>query len=217
MSSQPVARAAIIDYGGVMAVSPIGRIHMLADHLGLSRDVVVDTIFGGHGDGSDNPYHDAEAGRGGLDDEFGQRMQARFDPHGVQFDLAWFVRWIIDAVNEPQPEFVKIVRRARESGIATLLLTNSVDGFFPVIEATIPVSDLFDHVLESWQIGSRKPEARAYGLAAETLGVAPAECVFADDLAVNVEAAEALGMTGIHVTDATMGAHALAAALGLKS
>lgn len=200
-----------------MAVSPIGRIHMLADHLGLSRDVVVDTIFGGHGDGSDNPYHDAEAGRGGLDREFGERMQARFDPYGVQFDLPWFVRWITDAVNEPQREFVEIVRRARRSGIPTALLTNSVDGFFPVIEATIPVAELFDHVLESWRIGSRKPEARAYELASEALGVTPSECVFADDLSVNVEAAVAVGMTGVHVTDATLGAQALAAALGLNS
>lgn len=217
MSTNGPARAAILDYGGVMAVSPIGRIHLLADKLGVSREVVVETIFGGHGDGSDNPYHDAEAGRGGIDEEFAARMQARFDPHGVRFDMPWFVSWINDAVNEPQPEFVDTVRRARGAGIPTLLLTNSVTGFFPVIEATIPVEELFDHVLESWRIGTRKPEARAYEIAAETLGVSPSECVFADDLSFNVEAAEALGMTGIHVTDAKEGAATLAVALGMES
>ena len=120
-----------------------------------------------------------------------------------------------DAVNEPQPQIVDVVRRARALGIPTLLLTNSVAGFFPVIEATIPVSDLFDHVLESWRIGARKPDARAYEIAVETLGVPPVDCVFADDQPVNVAAAEAMGMKGVLVTDPVDGARSLAAALGL--
>ncbi len=209
-------RAAILDYGGVMAVSPIGRIHQLADELGTSHEVVVATIFGGHGDGLDNPWHDAEAGRSVFDDDFANRMQARLEPHDVRFELQPFVRWVTDAVNEPQPQIVDAVRRARALGIPTLLLTNSVAGFFPVIEATIPVTDLFDHVLESWRIGARKPEARAYEIAVETLGVHPVDCVFADDQPVNVAAAEAMGMTGVHVTDPVDGARSLAAALGLE-
>jgi len=216
MVRQPTARAAILDYGGVMAVSPLGRIHDLAVELGASREVVVETIFGGHGDGSDNPWHDLEAGRGRLDEEFATRMQARFEPHGVRFDLPSFVHWITDAVNEPQRAVVDTVRRARAAGIPTLLLTNSVAGFRPVIEATIPVAELFDHVLESWRIGARKPEERAYEVATETLGIDPVDCVFADDLAVNVAAAEAIGMTGIHLIDPTDGARSIATALGLE-
>ena len=209
------ARAAILDYGGVMAASPVGRIHDLADQLGMERSVVVETIFGGHGDGSDNPWHDLEAGRCGFDEAFAARMQARFDAHGVRFDLASFVSWVCDATNEPQPLLVATVRRARLAGIPTLLLTNTVTGFLPVIEATIPVDELFEHVLESWRIGARKPAARAYEIAAETLGVAPADCVFADDQDVNVAAAEALGMTGILVADDVQASLALAGALGL--
>lgn len=198
-----------------MAASPVGRIHDLADQLGMDRAAVVETIFGGHGDGSDNPWHDLEAGRCGFDDVFAARMQARFDAHGAHFDLASFVSWVCDATNEPQPLVVETVRRARAAGIPTLLLTNSVTGFFPVIEATIPVDELFDHVLESWRIGVRKPATRAYEMAAETLGVAPQDCVFADDQEVNVAAARALGMTGIFVADDVEASLALANALGL--
>jgi putative hydrolase of the HAD superfamily len=211
------ARAAILDYGGVMAASPVGRIHDLADQLGMDRGLVVETIFGGHGDGSANPWHDLEAGLCGFDDVFAARMQSRFDAHGVHFDLASFVSWVCDATNEPQPLVVETVRRARAAGIPTLLLTNSVTGFFPVIEATIPVDELFDHVLESWRIGVRKPAARAYEMAAETLGVAPQHCVFADDQEVNVAAARALGMTGIFVADDVEASLALASALGLEA
>lgn len=209
------AGAAILDYGGVMAASPVGRIHDLADQLGMDRSLVVETIFGGHGDGTDNPWHDLEAGRCGFDEGFAARMQARFDPHGVRFDLPSFVSWVCDATNEPQPLVVETVRHARAAGVPTLLLTNSVTGFFPVIEATIPVADLFDHVLESWRIGVRKPDAQAYELAAAALGAAPQDCVFADDQEVNVAAAQALGMTGILVADDIEASQALADALGL--
>ena len=47
----------------------------------------------------------------------------------------------------------------------------------------------------------RKPEARIFSHTAQLLGVAPADCVFIDDIAANVTAAEAAGMTGIHHTD----------------
>ena len=50
----------------------------------------------------------------------------------------------------------------------------------------------------------------------ETLRLVPADCVFVDDLAVNVTAAEDLGMIGILVTNAADGALALAAALDLE-
>ena len=79
-----------------------------------------------------------------------------------------------------------------------------------------PVAELFDHVLESWRIGSRKPEAGAYEIAQETLGVEAVDCVFVDDQPVNVAAAEALGMNGILVTDPADGARSLEAALGIE-
>ena len=48
---------------------------------------------------------------------------------------------------------------------------------------------LFDVVVESSKVGVRKPEPRFYELACEQLGVEPAECVFLDDLGVNLKPA----------------------------
>ena len=47
----------------------------------------------------------------------------------------------------------------------------------------------------------RKPEPRFYELACETLEVQPDECVFLDDLGVNLKPARELGMYTIKVTD----------------
>lgn len=200
-------RVGIFDFGGVMAVSPIGRMHWLAETFGAAPEVVLGTIFGGLGDGVDNPWHDAERGAADLDDEFGHRMVARFAHpsyahHGVRFDMAVFHEWVAGAVNDPEPAMVAVVRELRRAGVPTVLLTNSVREFRPVIERTIPVAELFDHVVDSCEVGMRKPEPGIYLLAAEVAGARVGECLFLDDHLGNVEGAMAVGMPALHVTDA---------------
>jgi putative hydrolase of the HAD superfamily len=63
------------------------------------------------------------------------------------------------------------------------------------------VYSLFDAILESRVLGVRKPDPRFYELACEALDVEPHECVFLDDLGVNLKPARALGMHTIKVTD----------------
>ena len=50
-------------------------------------------------------------------------------------------------------------------------------------------------------VGCRKPEPGFYELACGRLGVAPSDCVFLDDLGINLKPARALGMTTIKVGD----------------
>lgn len=58
----------------------------------------------------------------------------------------------------------------------------------------------FDHVIESSKAGVRKPDPRIYQMMCEALGVAPAACVYLDDLGINLKPARAMGMTTIKVT-----------------
>ena len=60
---------------------------------------------------------------------------------------------------------------------------------------------MFDEVIESSVVGVRKPETRFYEIACERLEVSPAECVFLDDLGINLKPAKAMGMTTIKVVD----------------
>jgi putative hydrolase of the HAD superfamily len=87
-----------------------------------------------------------------------------------------------------------LFRRLHAGGVPTGLLSNSWGGgdypreMFP---------DLFDAVVISAEVGMRKPEPRIFRHAADLLGLDPRECVFIDDLKVNVVAAEAIGMTAV--------------------
>lgn len=203
-----------------MAVSPISRMHWLAETFGAAPEVVLGTIFGGLGDGVDNPWHDAERGTAALDDDFGRRMGARFAHpnyahHGVRFDMAVFYEWVAGAVNHPEPDMVSVVRDLRSAGVPTVLLTNSVREFRPVIERTIPVGELFDDVVDSCEVGMRKPEAGIYRLAAARAGVGVGECFFLDDHLGNVEGARAVGMPALHVVDAASAAAEVRRVFGL--
>jgi putative hydrolase of the HAD superfamily len=193
--------AGIFDFGGVMAVSPIGRMHWLAEQFGGSPADVIGTIFGGLGDELDNPWHDAERGFVDIDAAFGERMAARFGAKGMRFDLTVFHSWVADAANFPEPSMVAVVRDLRAAGVPTALLTNSVREFRPVIERTIPVGELFDHVVDSCEVGLRKPQREIYELAASRVGLPIEECLFLDDHLGNVHGAIAAGMPAIHVTD----------------
>ena len=75
--------------------------------------------------------------------------------------------------------------------------------------------ELFDLVVESSKLGVRKPEPRFYELACEQLGVEPAECVFLDDLGINLKPAREMGMTTIKVDDPDVALAELEAVVGL--
>ena len=57
--------------------------------------------------------------------------------------------------------------------------------------------DAFDDLIFSAEVGLAKPDRRIYELALGRLHVQPAEAIFVDDVQINVEAAQAIGMTGI--------------------
>ena len=78
------------------------------------------------------------------------------------------------------------------------------------------LAELFDAVVISAEVGMRKPEERIFRHAAGLLGLNPAQCVFIDDIEADVEAAEALGMTGVLHTDPAATAGRLAELLGLS-
>ena len=155
----------------------------------------------GQNSADDNPWFDAECGHQPLNEDFGQRMQKIFNNHNLTFDLSYFRAWVADAVNEPDLGMERVVKQLKEEGIKVGLLTNSVPEFWPVIEQTINTK-LFDCIVDSSQVGIRKPDERIYKLTARKLGMQTNSCVMIDDLEHNIKGAEQAGMAGILFTSA---------------
>ncbi len=93
-------------------------------------------------------------------------------------------------------EMLALVDRLRPQ-LKVGLLSNGTTN----LERHVALHDLaphFDAIVNTARIGVAKPEARAYLIAAEWLGLPPATCIFVDDRLANVEGAKAAGLAGIH-------------------
>ncbi len=122
---------------------------------------------------------------------------------------------------EVRPEMVRALERVKVAGLKTACLTNNIvsraDGALaadarPEVAA---VMERFDVVVESSKIGVRKPERAFYTRACELLGVTPPECVFLDDLGINLKPAREMGMTTIKVGEPGPAIAELASVLAL--
>ena len=117
-----------------------------------------------------------------------------------------------------RPEMVDLLDRVKDAGYLTACLTNNVLGDHPDTERAAQVGAImmrFDAVVESSKVGVRKPEPRFYEIACELLGVQPSQCVFLDDLGINLKPAAAMGMSTIKVLNAAQAIADLTARLAL--
>lgn len=99
-----------------------------------------------------------------------------------------------------------------ESGTEAMVSVDPVDGDGASL---VEIHELFDEIIESSVVGVRKPELRFYEIACERLGIEPSECVFLDDLGINLKPAKAMGMQTIKVIDPAAAIAELEAIVGI--
>ena len=118
-----------------------------------------------------------------------------------------------------RPEMVEALKRVKakfKTGcITNNLPANAIGSHSGRKLYVAEVMALFDHVIESAKIGLRKPDPRIYRMMVETLKVDPKNCVYLDDLGVNLKPAREMGMTTIKVVSAAQAIAELEAATGL--
>ena len=91
----------------------------------------------------------------------------------------------------------------RAEGYKTGLVTNNVKEASGQWRAIVPVEDLFDAIVDSSEVGMRKPNPAIFLHALDLLGgVAPASAVFLDDAPGNVAGARRAGLHAILVDPA---------------
>ncbi|GIH81383.1 HAD family hydrolase [Planobispora longispora] len=92
-------------------------------------------------------------------------------------------------------EVLALLRRAR-ARVPVVLVTNATVQLEDDLQA-LGLAHFFDEVVSSARVGAAKPERRIYEIAAGRAGADAVRCLFVDDRRENVEAARALGMTGV--------------------
>ena len=191
--------AVIWDFGGVFTGSPFEAFNAYEAAHGLPRDFI-------RGVNATNPHGNAWA----------QFESARID--GARFDalfleestvLGWPVRGadVLPLLSGAlRPRMVEALKACKARFKVGCITNNMAQGHGPGMAAsaddasrTAPIMTLFDVVIESSKVGVRKPDPAIYRLMCEALAVAPADCIYLDDLGINCKAAAQLGMRAIKV------------------
>jgi len=193
--------AVLWDYGGVFSASPFEAVAGVARGMGVEPERYVEIIFGPYDADTPHPWHRLERGEVSFA-EAREEILALGREQGVDSDpLHFFAAMAQDSGPLVRAEVVELAREVR-GGLPTALVTNNVHEFREHWQRTIPVDDLFHEVIDSSEVGLRKPDPRIFELALARLGDVPAErTVFLDDYEGNVEAARRVGIHGILVTE----------------
>jgi len=191
-------RGVIIDWGGVVTSPLVDTIDAWLRSEQIDRDsytaVMRSWVSAAYGDGADNPVHALERGEC-TNEEFERQLAAQLthvDGRPVAHDDLLARMFAAGAVENAM---LDLIRALRQAGLRTALLSNSWGNddyrrdLFP---------ELFDVVVISAEVGMRKPEERIFRHTASLLGLELEECVFIDDVAANIVAAEAIGLIGVH-------------------
>lgn len=190
-----MVKAVLWDFGGVILSSPFDAFNEYEAREGLPNDFIrsVNTH-----DPDDNAWALLERndiGPAEFDTRFADESAAlghRVPGRDVLALLSGSVR----------PEMVAALDAVIDAGYVTACLTNNVVSDDTGATKRPDVADVmakFDHVVESSKVGVRKPEIRFYEIACELAGVEPRDCVFLDDLGINLKPARAMGMQTIKV------------------
>ena len=205
--------AVIWDFGGVITSSPFEAFARFETERGLPKDIIRRTNAANHWENAWARFERAEVDI----DTFDELFAAESRTLGAEVRGKDVVALLS---GDLRPEMIEALRRVtanfKTGCITNNLPANAIGSKGGRSLYIAEVMTLFDHIIESAKIGLRKPDPRIYQMMVEALGVDPKNCVYLDDLGVNLKPAREMGMTTIKVLNAAQAITELEAATGLS-
>ncbi len=121
-------------------------------------------------------------------------------PDDARLIQAWVDRWD-DMLGEEIAGTADVVAELYGRGVRLLALTNWSAETFPVARERFASFAYFEAIVVSGEHGLAKPDPALYRILLDQHEVDPGRTAYIDDRDTNVEAAAALGMTGLVFTD----------------
>ena len=186
-------KAIIWDFGGVITSSPFDAFNEFEEVNGLPKDIIR-TI------NSENPDMNAWAqfeSNSITIDQFNDLFLKESKAKGFDIKGRDIIKLLKGSIRENMVSFLRELKSNFKLGC----ITNNVK---PSSEEntdneTKEAMSIFDHVIESSIVGIRKPNPEIYMMSCDALNVSPDQCIYLDDLGINLKPARELGMTTIKV------------------
>jgi putative hydrolase of the HAD superfamily len=208
-SAGTMVEAVIWDFGGVLTSSPFEAFARFETERGLPADIIRRTNATNHWENAWAKFERAEVDLESFDSLFAAESLAL----GAEVRGKDVLPLLSGDLRPEMVEALKRVKTQFKTGcITNNLPANAIGSASGRSLYIAEVMILFDHVIESAKIGLRKPDPRIYQMMVEALSVDPKDCVYLDDLGVNLKPAREMGMKTIKVVN---GAQAIAELEGL--
>jgi putative hydrolase of the HAD superfamily len=195
-------RAVISDFGGVLTTPLLNSFVAFQDETGISGETLGRAMQRiAERDGA-HPLFELEKGNL-TEPAFLAQVSEALEPElGHRPEIHRFKEVYFEAL-QPNEPMIELMRELRGRDYRMALLTNNVREWEPYWRSMLPVDDIFEVVVDSGFVGMRKPEPEIYELTLERLGdgIGASDCLFVDDVEVNVDAARKLGMITVHFRD----------------
>jgi putative hydrolase of the HAD superfamily len=208
-------KAVISDFGGVLTTPLMNSFLALQDQIGISVEAfgkAMQTVTERDGE---HPLYEMEKGHM-TEERFLELLGEALEPElGHRPELHRFREIFFNAleVNEPM---LDLMREIKARGYRMALLTNNVKEWEALWRPMTPVDEIFEFVVDSAFVGTRKPERKIYEITVERLGdgIAPGDCLFIDDVEVNCDGAREYGIHAVHYREPEQAIAEIREALG---
>jgi epoxide hydrolase-like predicted phosphatase len=190
--------AVLFDFNGVVTSSPFVHMGRIGEGAGIAPQEVLEFMLGPYHEDTDHAWHRLERGEISIV-EYGTDLYTRAADAGLDLDFA-SLRDLMGRL-DVHDVMVERIRALRSEGYKTGLVTNNVREAAQQWRDIVPLDELFDVVVDSSEVGVRKPNPAIYHHALDLLGVPADRAVFLDDAEGNVAGAVRAGMAAILVED----------------
>ena len=193
--------AVVSDFGGVLTSPLVGAFERMQDGVGVPSDAYRPAMENSLRDHGVHPLFALERGEI-TEAEFLARVERGLgEVLGRDVSLDGFGALLLEAMQPNHELFDRYRALRRDRGLRFALCTNNVREWEPLWRPLLPIDELFEVVVDSAFVGTRKPEPEIYAITLERLSLPASACVFVDDLPVNVEGARTAGMHAIRFRD----------------
>lgn len=198
--SGPRITAVISDFGGVLTTPLVQSFAAVQDQTGIPFEELAKAMGRIESEEGAHPLYELETGRL-TEEEFLRKLGDALEPAlGHLPELHRFREVYFEALHPNEP-MIDLMREARDRDHRMGLLTNNVREWEPLWRSMLPVDEIFETVVDSGFVGCRKPESKIYALTLQRIGRTAEECLFVDDVLVNVEGARRAGLHAVHFQD----------------
>jgi putative hydrolase of the HAD superfamily len=204
--------AVISDFGGVLTSPLLDSFLAFQAESGIPLEALGKGMMAIAARDGANPLYELERGRMTEADflaKLGKQLSGDLNRSVV---LERFGERYLETL-EPNGRMISYMRELRERGYRMAICTNNVREWDRLWRAKLPVDEIFDVVVDSAFVGTRKPEPLIFEITLERVGVPAQSALLVDDLEHNCRAAEELGMTAVWFRDTAQAVAEIEAAL----